>query len=201
MTSQFGFLSVVPKRSYILILRGVTVSDLTAETSITEIFDRREQFSELPKIYNGPKSWPRSIDRTCWSCDLPCDSWPRFLPENTRKWKGCFHATPVGVFCHEVCAIEHVYLTYEKSRQWDAVKLIMMIRAEFYPDEGPIAFKRGRFPKWLMARYCGNGGLTPTKWRKKMRKTIAPPNCDISSYSRHVFSPPMHHRGRGRITH
>src|SRR5271170_3231805 len=78
-----------PKKTNLLILRGVYIKDFSPIDFIYDKNSKRELkiesdtvYTEIPKKFISVATWPQFSNLKCWNCDQLPDSYPCFIPIN-----------------------------------------------------------------------------------------------------------------------
>ena len=125
----------LPKKTSLLILRGVYAKDFSPIDSIYDKNSKREfkvepdtVYTEMPKKFTDVESWPQFSNLKCWNCDQLPDSYPRFIPMNLESGiAGSDICDVYGHFDKWNCAVNHVIKEFPKDQQWDALRAISII--------------------------------------------------------------------------
>lgn len=163
----------IAKRSNLLLLRGVYVSDFTISI-VQEVVVPQQQciaWTDMPKQFTGVDTWPQFSNLQCWTCDQKPADYPKFIPLNPEQGMN-ERGQPIdicdvfGHFHTWHCAIDYVNKEFAPERRDDARKAISLFESKFSGKYKLII--RSAYPKTEMKQYCGNSGLTPEQWNKKL---------------------------------
>lgn len=159
-----------PKRSNILILRGVFPRDFTT----TDVFHTNPTprtevatltYSDIPKQFTSTTTWPKSTNLKCWECDQTFTTQPAFVPMNIERVGDNDVCDPHGNFNTWNCAVRYTMREFPKELQWDLLQGICLYEAKFTGHRRQKIMPA--YPKTLMKAYCGSGGLTPKQYSDK----------------------------------
>lgn len=160
-------MDTVFKKINILILKGVYPKDFGPIDAVYEKLEYNSMvYTNIPKKFTTPESWPRVSNLKCWECDQLFHTYPKFIPTCPEKDGDNDTAIPLGNFCEWNCAVLYVYKNYPTNQQPDILKMICLIAGKFARRR---ILKIMPSPnKTIMKQYCGDEGLTPQQYKESI---------------------------------
>jgi hypothetical protein len=147
-------------RSNLLLIKGLSPSEFEVKIERVE-FDPDDTYMELPTIFRGVESWPKSTNLLCWTCDGKVTGYPKFMPSDPKVEDGVDICRPNGNFCRWRCVqsyIDHYMPVHLRS---DASSLLCKFASKFNTEKTKQVIKfASSEPKFIMKIYCGPGGIT-----------------------------------------
>lgn len=154
------------KKTDILILRGVFIDDFLGkplDISKKPLIN----YSNIPSKFTSVEEWPELTNLKCWECDRLVTGRPKFIPINCKKTANDADVCNVlGNFDEWSCAVRYVMTQMPPDQRYDLLQAIYIYEAKFSGKKKLIIHPSP--PKILMKTYCGNAGLTPEEYQKKI---------------------------------
>ncbi|MEM3062320.1 MAG: hypothetical protein QW303_02055 [Nitrososphaerota archaeon] len=166
------------KKSHILFLSKVFLSNCPSEESILENIDTsefiepEEQFDSIPAFYTTYESWIKSTNLLCWSCSNKFDGMPWFIPIGLMKQKITKNDKVVeviarqvyGNFCTPFCACRYINrIEDSRIRKWECKNMLIKLYNEITGNNVPDIPEAE--DKTIMMQYCGPHGITVQEFR------------------------------------
>jgi hypothetical protein len=174
--------------SYLVLLKGITLEDLTKSLSTIKVSDIQQEkrtFDDFPKYFYSVDEWPKKTKLHCRICDQIPESYPkmiatcRFTDTNNNIIYGV-----EGPFHDWCCASLYItiyrHMTIVEMRSWlNDIEAMFSGRKKIVIPEANSPF--------LLKKYCGDTyGLTIEQWNRqnaeKTSREIIYFNTDPQAY-------------------
>jgi hypothetical protein len=139
-------------------------------------------FMTVPTSFTTVRAWPAKVGLACWSCTLVPLGRPVAIPTAANAAE----MQTMGLFCSWPCAKRWLDITYNRNdigSGWaDKDNFLRLFYKEFTKpmeliDQSPKSSARiiiGPAPSpYIMAKFCGPGGLSEEDYRKKIAECTA----------------------------
>ncbi len=183
------------KKRHIMVLRGVTESDLRIDDSV---FDKKftEEAADVrvtPIIYRPMPTtfcikhkWPMHCNLHCWHCDLLFATAP--IPMFTAIRGEVVDGERVfdisGCFCSWSCQCAYINDTFRGARHTDLVELMYLAYEKFNGRAANIIMPSP--PRTIMKRYCGEQGMSPEEYKKMVDRLTADTNSNTHKMGNYI---------------
>lgn len=162
-------------KSNVLILRGVSISDLKRAivqqpvTQPVNVFQQETNnriIADIPRRFTSVTMWPRGSNLKCWECDLVCHSYPCFIPDCPSTQDNLPTCDVLGCFNTWNCVIRYIMREFPINRRLDAIQAVLLFESLF---SGQLKLNIQPAPsKTCMTEYRGSNGINAKQFLEKI---------------------------------
>ena len=143
----------------ILIIRGISVSEIINTVVRAPIKEQENTYCEIPRRFVGVEAWPKFTNLLCHVCHRVPVSYPKFLPKDPAVVRGRDECDVVGNFCEWTCVATYIEQEFPVARWWDLKETTLLFARQF-PDAAALKSLPSGPSFRRMKIYAGNGGTT-----------------------------------------
>lgn len=163
----------------ILKLKGFKLDNYKSRDNLNQVFMGKimdstktqtlllpRNYEDLPLIFTGIESWPKSTNLHCWYCDCQFNTIPLFIPESISV-DGCGSIRSMdrhGVFHSFNCIMFYIMQKYKRKEKRDEIyRLVRLLFRAIYGRDAQEEF--GAIIEKTKMRKYGGGTLTEEEYK------------------------------------